>query len=99
MPLHSVQALRSALRSALPALECVVLDWRHGVGRLTPDDAHPGGFSWRISPIQFSIDKQETGESPPAMRVSDKAGADKTSGDNPHIHTQSAARTSVRRYT
>ena len=25
------------------------------------------------------------------MRVSDKAGADKTTGDNPHIHTQSAS--------
>jgi hypothetical protein len=53
----------------------VVLDWRHGVGRLTPDDAHPLGFSWRISPVQFSMGQQDTGEIMPAMRVSDKAGA------------------------
>ena len=60
-----------------------MLDWRHGVGRLTPDDAYPLGFSWRISPVQYSIAKQrDTGEIMPAMRVSDKAGAAITRPNN-----------------
>jgi hypothetical protein len=98
VPLHSVQSLRSALRSALPALECVVLDWRHGVGRLTPDDAHPFGFSWRISPVQFSMGQQNTGEirlrcASPTKRGRKSHVATMEEGRrNPRIHTASTAR-------